>query len=159
MIGRVRLTMRRRGAATLIGAAGVAALAPGGAGAADVAPCDAGDRGERPALVVRALPSRIAPDRDIPFLVVRAPRGNTQAVYRGRASVATERPQEENFLTEYFLQPADDRELGRGGVYWIRMRAGEAPATVRLTYVNPPDRTRLTRQPHAKAEACNPRQC
>jgi hypothetical protein len=113
---------------------GVLLAAPAGAGAQALPACDAADRAQRPALVIRGLPARIAPDREIPFRIARATRGTTRAVYAGGASVATERPQEEELLTEYFLDRADDRLLGRGMPYWLRMRAGEAPATVTLEY-------------------------
>src|SRR3954452_14318515 len=63
-------------------------------------PCDGHDRTQRPALVIRGLPESIAPDRDIPFLIARARRGSTGAVYRGGASVSTERPLEDTFLAE-----------------------------------------------------------
>jgi hypothetical protein len=125
---------RRVGAAGL--GIGMAVLAAGTTGAQAAVPaCDPREPAHRPALVLRELASRIAPDRDIPFLVARAPRGATTAVYRGGASIATERPHEDNFLFEYHLQPEDHRDLGPGTVNWVRMRRDEAPATVRLSYV------------------------
>jgi hypothetical protein len=143
---------RRR--SRIIGLAGSAAasllLAPSAADAQAMAACDPADPAQRPALVIRGLPARIAPDRDIPFLIARAARGTTPAVYRGGASVATERPREEELLTEYFFDGRDDRLLARGTRYWVRMRGGEAPATVTLAY--PQDtpagrcRVRLTRR-------------
>lgn len=138
MTGTARMTSgrgaRRRSIGGLAVAAAAGLLVAPAAGAGTAPACDADDRGQRPALVLRGLPAHIAPGRDIPFRVERAARGATGAVYRGGASVAVERPHETNLLTEYFLDARDDRMLPGGMPYWIRMRRGEAPATVVLAY-------------------------